>query len=81
MRYIAPKYANRENSARVPGYTRLDLGITELKKTNMGLFTIRMGVENIFDKRYWADTPEFMGDTYLIPGAPRIFRATAKLDF
>jgi iron complex outermembrane receptor protein len=81
VRYIGPKYANRENSARVPGYTRFDLGITEMKKTNMGLFTVRMGIENLFDKRYWADTPEFMGDTYLIPGAPRIFRATAKLDF
>ncbi len=80
-RYVGSKYVTRENDAKIPAYHRFDLGATQAYKNSYGLTTIRVGVENLFNKRYWSDAPEFMGDSYLIPGAPRIFRATAKLDF
>jgi iron complex outermembrane receptor protein len=80
-RYVGSKYVTRENDAKIPAYHRFDLGAAKSYKNSDGLVTIRVGVENIFDKRYWSDAPEFMGDSYLIPGAPRIVRATARFDF
>jgi iron complex outermembrane recepter protein len=80
-RYVGSKYVTRENDAKIPAYHRFDLGAAKSYKNTDGLVTIRVGVENIFDKRYWSDAPEFMGDSYLIPGAPRIVRATARFDF
>lgn len=80
-RYVGSKYVTRENDAKVPAYHRFDLGAAKSYKNTHGLVTVRVGVENIFDKRYWSDAPEFMGDSYLIPGAPRVFRATATVEF
>jgi iron complex outermembrane receptor protein len=80
-RYVGSKYVTRENDAKVPAYHRFDLGAAKSYKNSHGLVTVRIGVENIFDKRYWSDAPEFMGDSYLIPGAPRVARATATFDF
>ena len=80
-RYVGSKYVTRENDAKIPAYHRFDLGATQAYKNSYGLTTIRVGIENLLNKRYWSDAPEFMGDSYLIPGAPRIFRTTAKLDF
>jgi iron complex outermembrane receptor protein len=80
-RYVGSKYVTRENDAKVPAYHRFDLGAAKSYKNSHGLVTVRVGVENIFDKRYWSDAPEFMGDSYLIPGAPRVARATATFDF
>ena len=80
-RYVGSKYVTRENNAKIPAYHRFDLGATQAYKNSYGLTTIRVGIENLLNKRYWSDAPEFMGDSYLIPGAPRIFRTTAKLDF
>ena len=80
-RYVGSKYVTRENDAKVPAYHRIDLGAAKSYKNSQGLMTIRLGIENIFDKRYWSDAPEFMGDSYLIPGAPRIFRASATVEF
>ena len=80
-RYVGSKYVTRENDAKVPAYHRFDLGAAKSYKNTHGLVTVRVGVENIFDKRYWSDAPEFMGDSYLIPGAPRVVRATATFDF
>ena len=80
-RYVGTKYVTRENDAKVPAYHRFDLGAAKSYKNSHGLVTLRAGIENIFDKRYWSDAPEFMGDSYLIPGAPRVLRATATFDF
>jgi iron complex outermembrane receptor protein len=38
-------------------------------------------VDNLFDKRYWRDVGEFMGDGYLFPGAPRTARLSATVNF
>ena len=79
--YEGSKYAKRDNSVKVPEYHRFDAGLTQVIKANGTKTTISFYVENLLDKRYWRDVSEYLGDAYLIPGAPRIFRATAKLDF
>jgi iron complex outermembrane receptor protein len=79
--YEGSKYAKRDNSVKVPGYHRIDAGLTQSLKVNATKATITFYVENIFDKGYWRDVSEYLGDAYLIPGAPRVFRASAKFDF
>jgi iron complex outermembrane receptor protein len=79
--YEGSKYAKRDNSVKVPGYHRIDAGLTQSLKVNDTKTTLNFYVENIFDKGYWRDTSEYLGDAYLIPGAPRIFRASVKFDF
>ncbi len=79
--YEGSKYAKRDNSVKVPGYHRMDAGLTQSLKVNNTKTTLNFYVENIFEKGYWRDVSEYLGDAYLIPGAPRIFRANAKFDF
>jgi iron complex outermembrane receptor protein len=42
--------------------------------------TLRARAENLFDKFYWRDVTPALGG-YLLPGAPRTFRASAQFDF
>ena len=79
--YEGSKYAKRDNSISVPGYHRFDLGLSQTTKLNQYRTRFNFFVENVFDKRYWRDVSEFLGDAYLIPGAPRIFRASATIEF
>ncbi len=79
--YEGSKYAKRDNSISVPAYHRFDIGLSQTTKINQHKTKFNLFVENIFDKRYWRDVSEFLGDAYLIPGAPRIFRATATVEF
>ena len=79
--YEGSKYAKRDNSVSVPAYHRFDLGLSQAIKLNQHKTKFNLFVENVFDKRYWRDVSEFLGDAYLIPGAPRIFRATATVEF
>jgi len=41
----------------------------------------RLTVDNLFDKRYWRDTGEYMGDDYLFQGAPLTARLSASVNF
>lgn len=79
--YEGSKYAKRDNSVSVPAYHRFDLGLSQTIKLNQHKTKFNVFVENVFDKRYWRDVSEYLGDAYLIPGAPRIFRASATVEF
>jgi iron complex outermembrane receptor protein len=41
----------------------------------------RLSVDNLFDKRYWRDAGEYMGDDYLFQGAPLTARLSATVNF
>jgi iron complex outermembrane recepter protein len=79
--YEGSKYAKRDNSVKVPAYHRFDAGLSQTLKMNNTKTTLSLYVANLFDKGYWRDVSEYLGDAYLIPGAPRIVRATARFDF
>jgi len=69
--------AARDNTVFAPGYQRLDLGASLTRAA----WTLRFGVDNVLDRRYWIDAAEYLGDGYLTPGAPRVVRASATLAF
>jgi iron complex outermembrane receptor protein len=40
----------------------------------------RAGVENVFDRRAWRETPTQYGHVYLFPLAPRTWNASLRVD-
>lgn len=81
MRYSASKYANQEGTVEVGGYTVFDLG-SRYRTRIAGYDTVlRLTVDNLFDKRYWRDVGDYLGDNYLFQGAPRTARLSASVSF
>jgi len=78
-------YANGENTQRLPGWTRLDIGARYATEIKGHLFTVRSRIDNITDRDYWASAGGSASDTgnygYLVLGAPRTVTVSAQLDF
>lgn len=60
-----PYWFNQENTAQHPGYELVNLSIG----VESGNYTLRLNVENLFDKGYYTDGSIWPGDA--VPGAPR----------
>ena len=80
-RYSASKYANQAGTVEVGSYAVFDLG--SRYSTRIGGYdtVVRLMVDNVFDRRYWRDAGEYLGDGYLFQGAPRTARVTASVSF
>ncbi|WP_060508837.1 TonB-dependent siderophore receptor [Pseudomonas sp. NBRC 111124] len=80
-RYSVSKYASQAGNVEVGGYTVFDLG--SRYRTRIGGYdtTLRLTVDNVFDKRYWRDVGDYLGDNYLFQGAPRTARLSASVNF
>ncbi|MBF8731342.1 TonB-dependent siderophore receptor [Pseudomonas guariconensis] len=80
-RYSASKYASQAGNVEVGGYTVFDLG--SRYRTRIGGYdtVLRLTVDNVFDKRYWRDVGNYLGDNYLFQGAPRTARLSASVSF
>ncbi|MFW3895992.1 TonB-dependent siderophore receptor [Pseudomonas bharatica] len=81
MRYSASKYANHEGTVEAGGYTVFDLGSRYSTKIAGYDTVLRLTVDNVFDKRYWRDVGDYLGDNYLFQGAPRTARVSASVSF
>ncbi len=63
-----------DGSVTLPSWTRLDAVLryhTKLRGVNT---TWTLAVDNLFDRRYWKESPYQFGHIYLFPGAPRTLR-------
>ncbi|WP_336873164.1 TonB-dependent siderophore receptor [Pseudomonas juntendi] len=80
-RYSASKYASQAGNVAVGGYTVFDVG--SRYRTRVGGYdtVLRLTVDNLFDKRYWRDVGDYLGDNYLFQGAPRTARLSASVSF
>lgn len=80
-RYSASKYANQAGTVAVGGYAVFDIG--SRYRTRIGGYdtVLRLTVDNVFDRRYWRDAGEYLGDGYLFQGAPRTARVSAAVSF
>ncbi|MBX8595982.1 TonB-dependent siderophore receptor [Pseudomonas cichorii] len=81
MQYSASKYANREGTVKVNDYALFNVG--SRYSTRLGDYdtVFRLTVDNLFDKRYWRDAGEYLGDDYLFMGAPRTATLSASVNF
>jgi iron complex outermembrane receptor protein len=75
--YSASKAATREGDVSVPAYSLLNAGLRYKTSWSGHPTTIRLGIDNLLDKRYWKD----VGDAYLHLGAPRTARLSLQCDF
>ncbi|RZL10157.1 MAG: TonB-dependent receptor [Rubrivivax sp.] len=76
------RWADRDNTVRLPSWTRVDVGIKAVQRLDhQGGITWRLGVANLFDKRAWRESPTLTGHIYLFPLAERTVTASAQIDF
>ncbi|MDO7435385.1 TonB-dependent siderophore receptor [Acinetobacter nosocomialis] len=81
MQYSSSKYANKEGTAKVSGYSVFNIGAAY--KTNFAGHdtTFRFNIDNLFNKKYWRDVGAFMGDDYLFLGNPRTAQFSTTFSF
>lgn len=72
--------ANQANTLELPSWTRFDLGARYVAVIANKPLTLRFGVDNVANKRYWASAFEIFSPD-LLQGAPRTFKASASIDF
>jgi iron complex outermembrane receptor protein len=70
-----------DNTARIPGWTRYDLGARYVQAAGGTMLTWRAGVDNVFDRRAWREAPYQYDHAYLFPLAPRTFHASVEAKF
>lgn len=71
---------NASNTLEIEGWTRFDLGARFVTLARGRPLTLRGGVDNIANRRYWASAFETFG-TSVLQGQPRTFRFSATMDF
>lgn len=81
MQYSSSKYANKEGTEKVGGYSVFNIGAAY--KTNFAGHdtTFRFNIDNLFNKKYWRDVGPFMGDDYLFLGNPRTAQFSTTFNF
>ena len=70
-----------DESVRIPGWARLDLGLRWQQPLSGASLTWRVGVDNAADTRAWKESPYQFGHVYLYPLAPRTWRASVSAAF
>lgn len=68
------------NTLEIDGWTRFDLGARYVALVGARPLTLRAGVDNVTNERYWASAFETFG-TSLLQGQPRTIRLSATMDF
>lgn len=81
VQYSASKNASRTGNVEVGDYVLVNIGSRYTTKVEGYETVLRLSVDNLFDKRYWRDAGEYMGDDYLFQGAPLTARLSASVNF
>ena len=81
VQYSGSKYANREGEVQTGAYAIFNVGSRYSTRIDGYDTVFRLTVDNVFDKRYWRDAGEYMGDGYLFQGAPLTARLSASINF
>lgn len=79
--HTGSSYANATNTLKVGGWNRLDLGVRYLTEVQGKLITLRLRVDNVADKSFWASVGGYPGSGYLTVSAPRSLSLSASVDF
>ena len=78
--YVGQRPATTDGRVELPSYHRFDIGLLHERRLGAGTgLSLRFYVENLFDKAYWRDAADFLGDGYLTAGAQRTLKATITL--
>jgi len=70
-----------DNSVQIPSVTKFDLGARYETKSSAGTtWTLRAGIDNVFDRRAWRESPYQFSHAYLFPLEPRTLRVSLQAD-
>ena len=69
-----------DNSASIPGFTTVNAALRYETNLAGAQWTWRAGIDNLFDKRAWRESPYEFSHAYLYPLAPRTLRVSAQVD-
>ena len=81
MAYEGPREVFPDDSQRIPGWTRWDIGARYTQSLGATTLTWRAGVDNLFDRRAWREAPYQYDHAYLFPLEPRTFHASLEAKF
>lgn len=70
-----------DGSITLPGWTRFDAALRYDTQLGSAPTSWTLRVENLFDKRYWKESPTQYGHVYLFPGAARTLRLAMQTNF
>lgn len=73
------QYVNIDNTAKIPAWTRLDLGARYSAKISGHQVVWRAGVDNVTDKKYWATVGNQFGQ--ITQGMGRVYKLSMSVDF
>jgi iron complex outermembrane recepter protein len=76
--FQGPRYVLPDNSARIPGWTTVALAARYTTQAFGHQWLLRVGVDNLFDRQAWRESPYQFGHVYLYPLEPRTFRASLQ---
>jgi iron complex outermembrane receptor protein len=81
--YTGSQYADQGNKYKLPAVATFDAGARYKTKVAGKNLTLRLNVENLFDKAYWATSSSAnnVSDGYLFLGSGRIVMLSATMDF
>nr|WP_145549527.1 TonB-dependent siderophore receptor [Variovorax boronicumulans] len=68
-------------SIELPSWTRVDAALRYATRLGGADTRWTLGVENLFDRRYFKESPTQYGHVYLFTGAPRTLRLAMQTDF
>ena len=70
-----------ENAVQIPSVTKFDLGARYEMKSSAGTtWILRAGIDNVFDRRAWRESPYQFSHAYLFPLEPRTLRVSLQAD-
>ena len=70
-----------DNSVQIPSVTKFDVGARyEMKSSTGTTWTLRAGIDNVFDRRAWRESPYQFSHAYLFPLEPRTLRVSLQAD-
>ena len=81
VQYSGKKYASQQGGVQAASYAIFNIGSRYSTRIEGYDTVFRLTVDNLFDKRYWRDVGEYMGDNYLLQGAPLTARLNASINF
>jgi len=78
VHYTGSQWADSGNRIRVPSWHTFDLSAGYATRIGNTPVRFNASLENVADKEYWIGA---FADGFLMPGAPRTFRVSAKVSF
>jgi len=79
--YSGSKPVTRDGSVSLPAVHVFNAGARYRLRIGDHAATLRLNLDNVFDKRYWKDAGQYLGDSYVHLGAPRTARLSLQYDF